>query len=151
LDAKCGRVGPCFGTPDLQPPSDQPSDSPVVTSPDRIEGGNDTSGDDPSDGDKIGICGFPNSPECDAGYEALASEEAADWDSLYAECPELAKPIPVEGIGNGDIKDGVDNIGPLFRAPTSSELLKRVKTLEKKLRRAKKAARRGKIRRCIAR
>jgi hypothetical protein len=119
LDLKCGRVGPCYGTPDLTY--------------------------DSSGGGEVGTCGHLESQECDASYKTLAYEEAAGWEALYAQCPELLTPTPIDGV----VPDDTKNNGPLFTATTSAELLKRVKSLEKKLVRAKKEAKRGKARRCL--
>ncbi len=151
LDEKCGQTGPCYGTSALQPPVVQPPDSPDVAPTDPVEGGNDGSEDDSSGGDKVGVCGFPDSPECAASYEALASEVAAAWNSLYAQCPDLPTPVPVDGNDSGDSREQtLGHAGPVFRAPTSAELFQRLKTAERKLRRAKKVAKRerARARRC---
>jgi hypothetical protein len=153
LDEKCVQTGPCYAPPAQEPSGVQPSDSPDVASPSPIEGGDNSSEDDSSGSGKVGICGFPDSPECTASYEALASEVTAAWDGLYAECPDLATPVPVDGTGNSDSGEytAVDT-EPVFRAPTSAELFQRLKTVEKKLRRAKKVAKRerARARRCQA-
>ncbi len=74
-------------------------------------------------------CKVPElSPECQAQYEELMQEAAKAWDALYADCPELAQPIPISG--------GIP-VGPTFKAPSKVELLKQVKSLQRQLRRTK--------------
>lgn len=144
LDAKCLPSGPCYETPIQEPPGVQPSDSPDFAPPAPIDGEDDTSDDDSCNSGKVGICGFQVSPDCTASSEALASEVAAAWDDLYAQCPDLFVPVP------GSRELGQGTAGPVFRAPTSAELFKRLKTAEKKLRRARKVAKheRARARRC---
>jgi hypothetical protein len=145
LDAQCTVTrcdGNCEVKPEPEPSRSDSSASPDIAPPEASEGEGDGTGSGSSDG-SVNVCGSPLSPECAAGYDALNTEVSTAWDKLYAECPEFANPVPVNGVGAGDSPGNTfDTTGPVFRAPTSSELYDTVKTLKKKLSRAKKSLRR---------
>lgn len=96
-------------------------------------------------GTTVGTCGPPElSDECKAKYEALAAEATRSWEALYAECPVLTNPVQPDLTGESaprQDKSSSSANAPSFRAPTKKELLKKVKNLERKLRRAKSSQR----------
>ncbi len=148
LDAQCA-VKPCEGNceppakPQPEPLAEGTSASPDFSPPEISEDGESGAGSG-SSGGSVGACGSPLSPECAASYDALNTEVATAWDMLYAECPDIARPVPVGGGGNGDSReDGLDATGPVFRAPTSAELYETVKILKKRLSRTRKSLRRA--------
>lgn len=145
LDAQCAAQ-PCEGAvePEPKPQPSTSEDSPVVSSPAPSENGEGSSRACISEG-SVGVCGWPLSPECAAAYDALSAEVAAAWEKLYAECPDLEKPGPVEGG-----EDRSSTQGPLFRAPTASELFDTVNVLKKRNSRLRKLLRRERsnVRQC---
>lgn len=87
-------------------------------------------------------CGFELSPECQERYDALAQEGNDGYNELYLECAEFLTPVLV------DVKPGEDapRVGdtqtrtiprPVVRAPSKKEMLTKIKSLKKQLKREK--------------
>jgi hypothetical protein len=85
-------------------------------------------------------CGFELSPECQEEYAALAQEGNDAYNELYVECAEFLTPVLV------DVKPGEDapRMGdtqsrtiprPVVRAPSKKEMLTKIKSLKKQLKR----------------
>jgi hypothetical protein len=127
LDAKC------YGTDGVN----KPGASGVAGS----EGGEEQQTTPPT----VSTCEVPKlSPECLAQYDALSEEAAMAWNKLFTDCPDLGQPIPIAAGDKPTFRGGAADVaGPSFRAPTKVELLKRVKGLEKRLRRANSERRRA--------
>lgn len=94
--------------------------------------------DDSSNGNSS--CGFELSPECQERYAALAQEGNDAYNELYLECSEFLTPVLV------DVKPGEDapRMGdtqsrtiprPVVRAPSKKEMLTKIKSLKKRLKR----------------
>ncbi len=85
-------------------------------------------------------CGFELSPECQEKYDGLAQEGNDAYNELYLECSEFLTPVLV------DVKPGEDapRMGdtqsktiprPVVRAPSKKEMLTKIKSLKKQLKR----------------
>lgn len=90
--------------------------------------------------DVTSSCGFEISPECQERYNALAQEGNDAYNELYLECAEFLTPVLV------DAKPGEDapRVGdtqrrtiprPVVRAPSKKEMLVKIKSLKKQLKR----------------
>lgn len=88
-------------------------------------------------------CGFELSAECQERYNTLATERDNAYNALYEECYGAGWFSPVEdstpvGVSPENLRGGVKAISrEVVAAPTKKEMLARIKSLKKQLRRAK--------------
>jgi hypothetical protein len=90
--------------------------------------------------DVTSSCGFEISPECQERYNALAQEGNDAYNELYLECSEFLTPVLVD-----DQKaENSPRVGatprrsvprPVVRAPTKKEMLTKISSLKKQLKR----------------
>jgi hypothetical protein len=85
-------------------------------------------------------CGFVVSPECQEKYNALAQEGNDSYNELYLECSEFLTPVLVDDKP-GASSPRVDNAPrksiprPVVSAPTKKEMLTKITSLKKQLKR----------------
>jgi hypothetical protein len=85
-------------------------------------------------------CGFELSPECQERYDALAQDGNDTYNELYLECSEFLTPVLVDDKP-GESSPRVENAPrksiprPVVRAPSKKEMLVKIKSLKKQLKR----------------
>jgi hypothetical protein len=90
--------------------------------------------------DVTSSCGFQISLECQERYDALAQEGNDVYNELYLECSEFLTPVLVDDKPSAS-SPRVENAPrtsiprPVVRAPTKKEMLVKIKSLKKQLKR----------------
>lgn len=90
--------------------------------------------------DVTSSCGFEISPECQERYDALAQEGNDAYNDLYLECSEFLTPVLVDAKPGDEAPRMGDTQRrtiprPVVRAPSKKEMLTRIKSLKKQLKR----------------